>query len=60
MFSIDLSSQNVRVPEENDTVEVCIRRMGNTVNQYNVTLESKMNTAGNIAEGTQIIILVCC
>ncbi len=54
MFSIDSSTENIRVPEKNESVEVCIRRTGDTVNDYNVTLEAKMNTGGNIANGNRI------
>ena len=50
-FSIDLSSEDVQVPEQNESVQVCFSRMGDTVNDYSVTLEAKMNTAGNIANG---------
>ena len=51
MFSIAISSENIRVPERNESVEVCVRRIGDTINDYSVTLEAKMNTAGNIASG---------
>ena len=53
MFSIDSSTENIRVPERNESVEVCIRRTGDTVNDYDVTLEAKMNTGGNIANGNR-------
>ena len=57
MFSIDAESEDIVVPERNESVKVCIRRSGNTVNNYSVTLEAKMNTAGNIANGNYSVIV---
>ena len=57
MFSIDAESEDIVVPERNESVEVCIRRSGSTVNDYSVTLEAKMNTAGNIANGNYSVIV---
>lgn len=51
LFSIDSSSRNIRVPENNETVEVCVSRVGDTVQTYTVTLESKLNSGGNMATG---------
>ena len=51
MFSIDASSENIIVPERNNVVKVCIVRIGDTVKDFTVALQAKMNSAGNIADG---------
>ena len=56
-FSIDSSSENIRVPEQNESVTVCFSRMGDTVNDYTVTFEAKMNTAGMIANGNLTLMM---
>ena len=50
-FDIDIQSQNISVSENNRTVTVCVRRSGDTTQVYSVTLETKENAIGLIADG---------
>ena len=43
--------RDIDVPENNETVIVCVRRTGDTTQDYSVTLEAKENTIGLIADG---------
>ena len=43
--------RDIDVPENNETVTVCVRRSGDTTQDYSVTLEAKENTIGLIADG---------
>ena len=43
--------RDIDVPENNETVTVCVRRTGDTTQDYSVTLEAKENTVGLIADG---------
>ena len=43
--------RDIDVPENNETVTVCVRRTGDTTQNYSVTLEAKENTVGLIADG---------